>query len=199
MIFWLWIDNTASRECAIQHWYCAIGSSSQLSASTPRSVPAWIMTCQCVRSSAISVIIWFLAIYSFTRSRHLSFGLLRFRFPSTVTCNIFLVASYSSRLCTCPNHLNLFSLRYSAIGYMCASFQMSTFLKWSSLVFPLAHRNKRISVVCNFLSSFFITAKYSAPYTMADFLAVLYTLSFNFVGMLLSHITPVVSLHSDQA
>ena len=87
-----------------------------------------IMTCQCLRSSAISVVIWFLAISSFTRSRHLSFGLPRFRFPSTVICNIFLVASSLSRLCTCPNHLNLFSLRNSAIGYMCASFQMSTFL-----------------------------------------------------------------------
>ena len=59
-----------------------------------------------------------------------------FRFPSTVICNIFLVASSLSRLWTCPNHLNLFSLRNSAIGYMCASFQMSTFLTWSSLVFP---------------------------------------------------------------
>ena len=60
------------------------------------------MTCQCPRSSAISVVIWFLAISSFTRSHHLSFGLLRFRFPSTVICNVFLVAPSSSRLCTCP-------------------------------------------------------------------------------------------------
>ena len=51
------------------------------------------------------------------------------------------------------------SLRNSVIGYMCASFQMSTFLTWSSLVFPLAHRSMRISVVCNFLSSFFLTAQ----------------------------------------
>ena len=101
-------------------------SRSHLSASTLRSVPAWIMTCQCFRSSAISV--WFLVISSFTRSRHLSFGLPQFRIPSTVICNIFIVASYLSRLCTCPYHLNLFSLRNSAIGYMCASFQMSTFL-----------------------------------------------------------------------
>ena len=78
-------------------------------------------------------------------------------------------------------------------------FQMSTFLTWSSLVFPLAHRSMRISVVCNFLSSFFLTAQHSAPYAMAGFIAVLYTLSFNFVGMFLSHITPVVSLHFDQA
>ena len=75
--------------------------------------------CQCFLSSAISVVIWFLAISSFTRPRHLSFGLPRFRFPSSVICNIFLVASSLSRLCTCPNHLNLFSPRNSAIGYMC--------------------------------------------------------------------------------
>ena len=142
-------------------------SPSHLSASTLRSVPARIMTCQCPRSSAISVVIWFLAISSLTRSRHLSFGRPRFRFPSTVICKIFLVASSLSLLWTCPNHLSLFSLRNSAIGYMRASFQMSTFLTWSSLVFPLAHRSMRISVVCNFLSSFFLTAQHSAPYTMA--------------------------------
>ena len=132
-------------------------SPSHLSASTLRIVPARIMTCQCLRSSAISVVIWFLAISSFTRSRRLSFGLPRFLFPSTSICNIFLVASSLSLLCTWPNHINLFSLRNSAIGYMCASFQMSTFLTWSILVFPLAHRSMRISVVCNFLSSFFLT------------------------------------------
>ena len=103
-------------------------SPSHLSTSTLRCVPAWIMTCHCLRSSAISVAIWFLAISFFIRSRLLSFGLPRFCFPSTVICNIFLVASSLSHLCTCPNHLNLFSLRNSAIGYMCASFQMSTFL-----------------------------------------------------------------------
>ena len=55
-------------------------------------------------------------ISSFIRSRHLSFGLLRFRFPSTGICNIFLVASSLSRLCTCPNHLNLFSVRILPSG-----------------------------------------------------------------------------------
>ena len=34
---------------------------------------------------------------------------------------------------------------------------------------------------------------------MTGFIAVLYTLSFNFVGMFLSHITPVIYLHYDQA
>ena len=186
-------------QISLQDLPSAILLSAHLSASTRRSVPARIITCQRLRSSAISVVTWFLAISSFTRSRHLSFGLPRFLFPSTSICNIFLVASSLSLLCTCPNHLNLFSLRNSAIGYMCASFQMSTFLTWSSLVFPLAHGSMRISVVCNFLSSFFLTAQHSAPYTMAGFIAVLYTLSFNVVGMFLSHITPVVSLHFDQA
>ena len=76
------------------------------------------MTCRCILSSATSVVIWFLPISSYTRSRHLSFGLPRFRFPSTAICNIFLVASSLSRLCTCPNHLNRFSLRNYDIGYI---------------------------------------------------------------------------------
>ena len=39
-------------------------SPSHLSASTRRSVPARIMTCQCLRSSAISVVIWCNDYYS---------------------------------------------------------------------------------------------------------------------------------------
>ena len=76
---------------------------SHLSASTLRSVPASIVTCQCFRSSPISVVVWFLAISSVTRSRHLSFGLPRFHFPSTFICNIFLVASSLSCLMSKPS------------------------------------------------------------------------------------------------
>ena len=114
---------------------------SHLSASTLRSVSVRIKTRQRRRSSAISVVIWFLAISSFTRSRHLSFGLPRFLFPSTSICYIFLVASSLSLLCTCPNHLSLFSLRNSAIGYMCVSFQMSTSLSCISC-------NTTVSYLC---------------------------------------------------
>ena len=39
-------------------------------------------------------------------------------------------------------------------------------------------------------------AQHSASYSIAGFIAVLYTLSFNFVGMFLSHITAVVSVLS---
>ena len=48
--------------------------------STLHAVPARIMTCQCFLSSAISVVIWSLAISSFTRSCQLSF-----RLPSVVS------------------------------------------------------------------------------------------------------------------
>ena len=69
------------------------------------------------------------------------FGLHCFRFPSTIICKYYIVlVEYSlSRLCTCPNHINLFFPRNSAIGYyMCASFQMSTFLTCDpALVFLL--------------------------------------------------------------
>ena len=73
-------------------------SPSHLSASTLRSVLARIMACHCPRSSAISVVIWFLAISSFTRSRHLRFGLPHLCFPCTIICNICLMASSLSLL-----------------------------------------------------------------------------------------------------
>ena len=66
-----------------------------------RSVPAGIMTCQCIRSSAISVVIWFLAISYFTRSRHLSYGLSRFRFPS------FVISSRMSTALSIPDSFDI--------------------------------------------------------------------------------------------
>ena len=140
---------------------------------------------------------WLLAMSSFTRSRHLNSGLPLFLFPFTDICNIFLVASSLSRLCTCPKHLNLFYLRNSAIGFTCAFSRCQHLFTWPTVVYPLAHRNMRISDVWNFLSSF-LTAHILQWYAMAGFIAVLYTLSINCVGMFLSHITPVVSLHFDQ-
>ena len=83
---------------------------------------------------------------SFASSRHLSIGLPRVRFPSTVICNIFLVTSSLFRLCTGPNHLNLFSLRNSAIGYMCVP--LSRCLHFShDLV--LSDNNTIRSDICN--------------------------------------------------
>ena len=91
---------------------------SHVFAYTLRSVPAWIMTCQCCRSSAISVVIWFLPIYILFHQVSPS-QLWSTSISLSIYCHIiFLVASSLPRLCTCPNHINLFSLRNSAIGYM---------------------------------------------------------------------------------
>ena len=169
-------------------------SPSHLSASTRCSVPARIMTCQCLRSFAISVVIWFLAISSFTRSCHLSFGLPRFRFPSTVISSAisFLVASSLARLCTCPNYLNIFSLRNSAIGYMCAYFPMSTFLinydLVSSFLLPTAACAFQLCAISSPPSFQLPNILHHTPWPV-----LLYTLFFNFVGMFLSRITPVIS------
>ena len=145
---------------------------SHLSAPTLSSLPARIMTCQCFLSSAISVVIWFLAISSFTRSRHLIFGLPRFRFPSshshshshshsytvylsiiigilfpsTTFCNIFLVASSLSRLFTCPTRLNLFPLPSGTclLPSRCLHFSNDLVL---SLIFPTATRAFQLCAV----------------------------------------------------
>ena len=99
--------------------------------------------------------------------------------PYTVIWNIFLVASSSSRLYTCPNHLNLFFLRNSAIVYM-SSFHMSTFLTLSSLVFHLAHRNMSISVVCNSSPPYFELPNILHHTPWPVLLAYFVTLSFTF-------------------
>ena len=156
------------------------------------------MTCQCFLSSAISVV-----IPCFTRSRHLSFGLPRFRFPSTVIWNIFIVVS---DICFPPMHMSKPSqpLVYEefchGVGlHVCLFPYVYISHVTKSRLSHLAHRNMRLLVMYNCPSPFFLTAQQSDPYTIAGFIAVLYTVSFNFVGMLLSHITPVVSPHVDQA
>ena len=85
-----------------------------------------------------------------------------------------------------PNHR--FSLRNSAIWYMCASFQMSIFLH-DLVLSSLLQTATCAFQLCAISSPPLLTAQHSAPYTLAGFIAVLYT--FNFDGMFLSHITPL--------
>ena len=90
-------------------------SSSHLSASILRSLPARIMACQCFLSSAISVVIRFLAIYSFTRSRISEhFVWPQFLCPSTAICNVVVVALHLNHRCPCPNDIGPFSLQNAA-------------------------------------------------------------------------------------
>ena len=128
-----------------------------LSSSTLRSMSAGITTCQYLMYSVFRHL-----------SRHLVSGHILFHQVSpsqlwfaSISLSIYCIVKYISRglifispvHMSYPNHLDLFSLRNYAIGFMCASFQMSTFLTWSSIVFPLAHSNMLVSVVCNSLSS----------------------------------------------
>ena len=86
---------------------------------------------------------------------------IAFHLLPSVYSNIFTVASSLCSLGTCSNHLNLLSLRNSAIG--CACFQVSTCI----IVFPLAHRNIRISVVfmidANWYSTFYLISPLFLP------------------------------------
>ena len=87
-------------------------------------VPARIMSCQCF-------------LYLPDLSRHLVSCHIVFHqvspsqlWPASISNSIYRHLQYLSRgiIFISPNHLNLFFLMNSAIGYMCASFQMSTFL-----------------------------------------------------------------------
>ena len=109
-----------------------------LFASTLRSVSAWIMTYQCFLPSQSASGFW-----PYPLSPGLAISALvclpRFRFPSLSSA-----ISFSWR------HLYLAFAHVQTIGYMGASFQISTFLTRSSLIFPLPHRSMLISVVCNY-------------------------------------------------
>ena len=125
-------------------------------------------------------VIWFLAISSFSRPLHLRFGLPRFRFSSAVICNIILSASSLFCLCTIPNHLNHFPEEFCSHQVhvsRCLHFSHGLVLSFLFKSYQHAH----LFQLCNFLS-------FCPPFC----------LSFNFVGMFLPHITPVVSLHFDQ-
>ena len=137
---------------------------SHLSASTLCSVPAWIMTCQCLRSSAIHP----------SSSGHILFHQVSLSqlWSASISLSIYHHLQYISRgiIFISPLHVSKPSqpllseeFRHPPDVYISQMIY--------SLIFPLAHRNMRISV-CNFLFSFFLTAQHSAPYTMADFIAV---------------------------
>ena len=136
-----------------------------------------------------SVVIWFLAMSSFTMVSPSQL------WSASISLSVYLHLQYLSRgvIFISPLYMSepsqtLLSEEFRHRVHVCLfpDVYISHMVTWSSLVFHLAHRSMRISVVCNFLSSFFLTAQHSAPYTMAGFIAVLYTLSFNFVGTFLT-------------
>ena len=72
-----------------------------------------------------------------------------------------------SRLKQWPNHFSLLFSRKVSTGFTCASFPISSFLRWSNLVFPLVHLSILISTEFSLFSSFFFTAQHSEPYVAA--------------------------------
>ena len=91
-----------------------IGKSSHCFASTRNKVSARIMACQCCRLLPSLLSSGLMRVLSLDLSRHLTFGLQIYILQM---CNIVLAVLFLSPLCTCPNHLNLFCLKNSAIGY----------------------------------------------------------------------------------
>ena len=110
------------------------------------------------------------------------------------------MVSSSSRLCTCPSHLNLFCLWTFAIRYMGAHFHLHfshDIVLYCLVLDCLLHTETCAFQLCAISSerSFFQTAQHSAPYMIAGFSRLVRFVCFNVVGMFRSHITPAVLFH----
>ena len=82
-----------------------------------------------------------------TVSFHRNFGLPLGRFPSIFISATALMFSVSPLLLTCPNHSSLLRLMTVAIASTFASSKISSFLRCSNRLTPIAHRTILISVV----------------------------------------------------
>ena len=96
---------------------------------------------------------------------------------------------------TCPYHLILPSLIFIPNRSTLTVLLMYSFLILSFLVTPIANFNIFISATSISLTSFFVTATVSSPYTIAGLTIELYTFPFTPAGNLLSQITPDTLLH----
>ena len=105
-----------------------------------------------------------------------------------------LTGSPSSLLATCPHHLNLASLTFSAIS-IAPHLLISSFLYLSFSETPKIHLSIRISVILIKSSSLFRNVQHSAPYSNTGLSTVLQILHFSFLGIFLSQMTPDISLH----
>ena len=157
--------------------------------------PTFVFICHTLRFCAMSFVISQSFMSSLMLSSHLFLGLPLLPFPCTCMFNIFLVVSSPSFLNTWPYHRSRFFLRNVVIGSTLASLQMSSFLKWSSLVLPLAHLSILISVACSFLCIVFRHCPALRPvfHCWLDYGFVI--LSLSLIGTFLSHMTPDTSLH----
>ena len=100
-----------------------------------------------------------------TVSFHLSCGRPLGRFPSIFISTTALMFSVSSLLLTWPNHSSLLLLITVAICSTFASSKISSFLRCSNRLTPIAHRTILISVVAIRLSSLIDIGHVSQPYS----------------------------------
>jgi hypothetical protein len=100
--------------------------------------------------------------------RHLSFLLL----PVRLITPLQIGASAGLR-CICPNHLKRCCMSFSSTGATPSLSRMSSFRIRSLLVWPQIHRSMRISATLSCWTSRLLVGQHSAPYNMADRIAVL--------------------------
>ena len=127
----------------------------------------------------------YLFMCSFKLSLHILFGRPLLLFTETSSLSYFAQMWLRSRLKQWPYRFSLLFSRKVSTGFMCASILLSSFLRWSNLVFPPAHLNILISAEFSLLSSFFFTAQHSEPYVIAGLMIVLKKLPFNSSGIFL--------------
>ena len=136
---------------------------SHLFLPSPCAEPASIWVIQCF----LYCVSWNFFMSPLILSLHLFFGRPLVLLPETSSLSDFAQMWVGSRLKQWPNHFSLLFSRKVSTGFTCASFLMSSFLRWSNLVFPLVHLSILISTEFSLFSSFFFTAQHSEPYVAA--------------------------------
>ena len=115
----------------------------------------------------MSSVSWYFFMSPLMLSLHLFFGRPLVLLLETSSLSDFAQMWVGSRLKQWPNHFSLLFSRKVSTGFTCASFPISSFLRWSNLVFPLVHLSILISTEFSLFSSFFFTAQHSEPYVAA--------------------------------
>ncbi|KAL6547684.1 hypothetical protein OROHE_009389 [Orobanche hederae] len=100
-------------------------------------------------------------------SSHVLLGLPLLLPPTTIKLSTLLTGAVVCLLRTWPNHLNLSSLNFAAMGATSSTLLKTMFGILSNIVRPHEQRNILISSASNLLSSDFFIAQHSESYNIA--------------------------------
>ena len=128
-------------------------------------------------------------------SSHVLLCLPQLLLPFTMIHSILFTGASFVFLCTCLNHLNLFSRILAERGATLNFSLNSWFLIVSIIVLAHMHLSIRIYVTFILYSKTLFTGPYSVPYNNAGLIATRKNLLFNLLGNFLSHSTPVAARH----